>query len=303
MRVVISGASGLIGAALARASRQAGDQVTRLVRGPSGDAGDGIHWQPAAGTIDSALLEEQEGVVHLAGESIAGGRWSRERKASILSSRVEGTRLLSETLARLAHPPAVLACASAIGYYGNRGDEPLTETSPAGEGFLPRVCREWEKAAEPARARGIRVVHLRFGVVLSPVAGALEAMLRPFRLGLGGRVGSGRQYMSWIHLQDAVDAVRHALASRTLTGAVNIVSPEPVTNAEFAGTLARVLSRPALLPLPATMARLALGEMADALLLASTRVVPARLSETGFTFRFPALEGALRNLLARRKTA
>jgi len=303
MRVAISGASGLIGAALARASRQAGDRVSRLVRRLSGDSDDEILWRPAAGTIDATLLEGQEGIVHLAGENIAGGRWTRERKASIRGSRVAGTRLLSESLARMTHPPAVLACASAIGYYGDRGDESLTEESPAGDGFLASVCRDWEAATEPARARGIRVVHLRFGVVLSPVAGALKSMLRPFQLGLGGRVGSGRQYMSWIHLQDAVDAVRHGLADAGVAGPVNIVSPQPATNAEFTGTLARVLSRPAVLPLPAAVARLALGEMADALLLASTRVKPGRLGETGFTFRFPALEGALRDLLARRKTA
>jgi uncharacterized protein (TIGR01777 family) len=303
MRVVITGASGLIGAALARASRQAGDRVSRLVRRRSGDADDEILWRPATGTIDSTLLEGQEGIVHLAGENIAGGRWTRERKASIRASRVEGTRLLSESLARMSHPPAVLACASAIGYYGDRGDESLTEESPAGDGFLAGVCRDWEAATEPARARGIRVIHLRFGVVLSRMAGALRSMLRPFRLGLGGRMGSGRQYMSWIHLQDAVDAIRHGLAEAGVAGPVNIVSPRPVTNAEFTGTLARVLSRPAILPLPATVARLALGEMADALILASTRVMPGRLGETGFTFRFPALEDALRDLLARRKTA
>jgi uncharacterized protein (TIGR01777 family) len=235
--------------------------------------------------------------VHLAGENIAKGRWNARKKARIRDSRVNGTRLLSEALTRLSKPPAVMVCASAIGYYGDRGDEVLREESASGSGFLAEVCRQWEAAAEPARKRGIRVVHLRIGVVLSPEGGALAQMLFPFRMGLGGKLGSGRQYFSWIAIDDLVTVIAHALTNDTLQGPVNAVAPHPVTNLEFTRTLGRVLARPTLFPMPALAARLAFGEMADELLLSSARVEPTRLLATAYQFRHPQLEGALRHLL------
>jgi uncharacterized protein (TIGR01777 family) len=238
-------------------------------------------------------------VVHLAGANIAAGRWTPARKAEIRDSRVEGTRSLCQALARLAHPPQVLASASAVGFYGDRGTETLTEESVAGTGFLPGVCQAWEAAAEPATRVGIRVVHLRFGMILSPAGGALRKMLLPFRLGGGGRVGSGAQFVSWIAIDDVLGAIEHVLREESLHGPVNVVAPESVTNAEFTRSLGRVLRRPTLIPLPAFAARLAFGEMADALLLASARVMPARLRASGYRFRFPELEGALRHLLGR----
>ncbi len=242
------------------------------------------------------VLQGLDAAVHLAGESIAQ-RWTPERKARILKSRARGTRLLSESFARLTQLPCVLLCASAIGYYGDRGEEVLTEESPSGVGFLAEVCREWEAACEPAVRKGIRVVNLRIGVVLSAAGGVLPRMLLPFRMGLGGRVGHGRQYMSWIALDDLVGVIVHALTCDTLAGPVNAVAPHPVTNVEFTRTLGRVLRRPTVLPIPAFAARLALGEMADGLLLASTRVQPARLAASGYAFRYPELEGALRHVL------
>ena len=238
-------------------------------------------------------------VVHLAGENIAAGRWTPARKAEIRRSRVDGTRNLCEVLARLPHPPKVLVSASAIGLYGDRGAEILTEESAAGTGFLAEVCREWEAAAAPAARVGIRVVNLRFGMVLSPTGGALKKMLLPFKLGMGGRIGSGEQFTSWIALDDVIGAIHHVLCEESVRGAVNAVAPEPASNADFTRTLARVLRRPTLLPLPAFAARLALGEMADALLLGGARVMPARLQASGYRFRFPDLESALRHLLGR----
>ncbi|HYB72962.1 MAG TPA: TIGR01777 family oxidoreductase [Candidatus Sulfotelmatobacter sp.] len=298
MHIVVTGSSGLIGSALVASLVAGGHRVSRLVRGP-GSGADAIEWDPASGVREVALLEGLDGVVHLAGANIGAGRWTARRKAEIRRSRVEGTQRLCEVLGRLARPPKALVCASAIGIYGDRGDEPLTEESRPGADFLAEVCRAWEAAAEPAARAGIRLVRLRFGVVLSPAGGALKKMLLPFRLGAGGRIGSGRQYMSWIALDDAVGAIHHALTSGSLTGPVNAVAPSPATNAEFARTLARVLRRPALAPLPAFAVRLALGEMADALLLASQRVLPARLQASGYAFRFPDLEGALGHLLGR----
>jgi hypothetical protein len=298
MKVLVTGASGLIGSALVPQLAKTGHSVTRLVRAapPPGIAA--VPWDPAAGRIDPAKLEEFDAVVHLAGENIAG-RWTPEKKARIRDSRVEGTRLLAEALARLVHPPKTLLCASAIGYYGDRGDELLTEASAAGKGFLADTCREWEAAAQPAAQKGIRVVHLRIGVVLSPRGGALKQMLLPFQLGLGGVVGSGRQYFSWIAIDDLVGVFLHALTNESLRGAVNAVAPEPVTNRVVTKTLGAVLARPTIFPMPAFAARLAFGEMADELLLASARVEPARLRAAGFAFRFPQLEAALRHLLNR----
>ena len=297
-RVLVSGASGLVGSTLVPFLTTGGHAVTRLVRGGRPDAGT-VAWDPEAGTIDAAALDGHDAVVHLAGESIASGRWTPARKERIRQSRVRGTRLLAETLARLPRPPRTLVAASAIGWYGDRGDAVVDEDGAPGSGFLADVCREWEAATEPARAAGIRVVHVRLGVVLTPAGGALAQMLTPFRLGVGGRVGDGRQWMSWIGIDDAVGVLHRALVTTTMTGAVNGVAPEAVTNADFTTTLARVLHRPALLPVPAAAARLAFGEMADALLLASTRVRPARLEAAGYAFRMPTLEGALRRLLGR----
>jgi uncharacterized protein (TIGR01777 family) len=235
--------------------------------------------------------------VHLAGENIAE-RWTPAKKVQIRDSRVKGTELLSKTLAGLSSPPAVLVSASAVGYYGDRGEEPLTDDSAPGRGFLAEVCQAWEAATEPARERGIRVVRLRLGVVLSAAGGALAKMLPPFRLGLGGRLGSGRQYVSWIALGDVVGSIQHAIVTGGLQGATNAVAPRAVTNQEFTKTLGKVLARPTAIPLPAFAARLMFGEMADELLLASARVQPAKLLASGYQFRHPELEAALRHLLA-----
>jgi uncharacterized protein (TIGR01777 family) len=297
MRILISGATGMVGSALMRLLQLAEHQVRRLTR--TKRQGDDVLWDPSAGQIDGNALECFDGIVHLAGENIASRRWNEAQKARIRDSRVQGTRLLCESLAKLEHRPKVLVCASAIGFYGNRGDEVLDESSPAGSGFLADVCREWEAATQPAGDAGIRVVNLRFGVILSPTGGALAQMLTPFRMGVGGRLGSGQQYMSWIMLDDAIGIVAHALTAESLQGPVNAVAPEPVTNLEFTKTLGRVLGRPTIFPMPASVARLALGEMADALLLASTRVVPRMLEGSHYKFRHPQLEHALRHLLGK----
>ena len=296
MRILVSGSSGLVGSALVPFLTTSGHSVTRLVRSSPGK--DEARWDPAAGTIDAASLEGHDAVVHLAGENIAE-RWTPERKARIKDSRVKGTRLLAETLGRLAQPPKVLVAASAIGYYGDRGDALLREDSASGSGFLAEVAREWEAATAAAATKGIRVVNLRSGVVLSPRGGALAKMLLPFKLGLGGVVGSGKQHWSWIALDDLLGIILFALNTETLKGPVNAVSPKPVTNSEFTKTLGRVLWRPTIFPMPAFAARLALGEMADELLLSSTRVDPAKLVAAGYPFRFPELEAALRHLLRR----
>ena len=301
MKILVTGSTGLVGSALIPALATGGHGVTRLVRSQPKPGAAEVRWDPVARTVDSAGLEGVDAVVHLAGESIAAGRWTTEKKGRIRDSRVKGTRLLCESLARLAQPPQAIVCASAIGYYGDRGEERLREESPAGLGFLAEVCREWETAAEPARQRGIRVVHLRIGVVLSPAGGALAQMLFPFRMGLGGRLGSGKQYLSWIAIDDLVSVILHVLTTTTLQGPVNAVAPNPVTNLEFTRTLGRVLARPTIFPMPAVAARLAFGEMADELLLASARVEPTRLVATGYQFRHPELEGALRHLLGRIK--
>ena len=299
MNVAITGSTGLIGSALVPRLTSRGHGVVRLVRRtPAIASAERLaRWNPDTGAVEPGL-DGVDAVVHLAGESVAGGRWTEARKRRIRESRVPPTRKLCETLARQPTPPRVLLCASAIGYYGNRGDQVLREESAPGAGFLPDVCREWEAAAEPAVRRGIRVVHLRIGLVLSPKGGALAAMLPVFRLGLGGPVGSGAQWMSWIGMDDTLGAILHALMNEALAGPVNLVAPAPVTNREFARTLARVLRRPAIFPFPAFAARLVFGQMADELLLASARVEPARLQATGYAFRDATLEGALRRLLA-----
>lgn len=296
-RVVISGASGLVGTRLAALLTTGGHRVDRLVRRPPAAASTDIRWDPAAGEIDAAGLEGADAVMHLAGENIAGGRWTAARKEAIRRSRIDGTRLLAESLARLGRRPRVLISASAVGYYGPRGDEPLTEDSASGRGFLAEVCQAWEAAAEPARRAGIRVVNPRLGMVLAATGGALGRMLIPFRLGLGGVMGSGRQYVSWIALEDLVEAITYLMFAGHVSGPVNAVAPGPVTNRGFTQTLGRVLRRPTLAPLPAPLVRLLFGEMGQALLLDGARVLPARLLASGFRFRYPDLEGALRSEL------
>ena len=297
MKILVSGSSGLVGTKLTSLLTAEGHDVTALVRRQAGSAE--IRWDPAAGELDASALEGFDGVVHLAGENIAAGRWTAAKKQRIRDSRVDSTRLLCQTLAGLEQRPAVLVNASAIGYYGDRGDQQLAEDSPAGDGFLPDVCQAWEASTQPAADEGIRVVRLRIGVVLSVDGGALQKMLLPFRLGAGGKVGSGGQYWSWISIDDLVGVIHHALMTESLSGAVNAVAPQPVTNLQFTKTLGRVLGRPTIFPMPAFAARLALGEMANDLLLASARVVPAKLNESGYAFRHPDLESALRRVLAR----
>jgi uncharacterized protein (TIGR01777 family) len=299
LRIAVSGASGLVGSAFTCFMGAGGHQVDRLVRRPPRAGRREIHWDPAGGKIDRERLEGLDGLVHLAGENIASGRWSERKKRAIRDSRVDGTRHLCETLAKLSQPPRVLICASAIGYYGDRGEEELTESSPPGSGFLADVCREWESATEPASGAGIRVVNLRIGVVLSGRGGALKRMLAPFRLGLGGRLGNGRQFVSWISLDDLIGAIRFALVREDLRGPVNATAPEPVTNAELTRRLAAVLRRPAVFPAPAFALRLLLGEMGEALLLGSSRILPRRLEEAGFEFVHRDLESALRHELGR----
>jgi len=300
MNVLISGSTGLVGSALTKQLISSGDSVYRLVRSREAADKRTVYWNANAGELSMTDLEAIGGldaVVHLAGESIAAGRWTPQQKAKIRDSRVIGTILLSKSLAALNNPPKVFVCASAIGIYGDRGDELLTEESKSGTGFLADVCREWEIAAEPAEQRGIRVVKLRFGMILSGEGGALGKMLTPFRMGVGGVIGGGNQYMSWIAADDVIGAIRYSIANQNLKGPVNTVSPNPVTNREFTKTLGKVLGRPTIFPMPEFAARLAFGQMADELLLASQRVEPARLKTAGYSFKFPELEGALRSVL------
>ena len=256
-----------------------------------------MHWGPEG--LDPTALDGIDAVVHLAGESIVG-RWTPEKKDAIRQSRVRGTRILAEAMAQSANPPKTLVCASAIGYYGDRGDEILTESSAPGHDFLAEVCEEWEAAAEPALKKNIRVVFMRLGVVLSSEGGALSKMLTPFRMGVGGVIGNGKQYWSWIGLDDVVGAIQFALETPALRGPVNLVAPVPVTNREFTTALGRVLHRPTIFPLPGFVAKMLLGEMADALLLASARVLPEKLKAAGFVYRHPDLDGALQFALKKR---
>ncbi len=297
LHVVVSGATGLIGSALVRRLAGNGHRVSALVRRAPGPAE--IGWDPVRGRLDPSDLEGIDAVVHLAGENV-GARWTTRRKARIRSSRVRGTQVLSEAIRRTQRRPAVLISASAIGIYGDRGDEVLDEESPLGnaaQDFLAAVGQEWEAAAQQARAAGVRVVHPRFGVVLSPAGGALGRMLLPFRMGLGGRLGPGSQWMSWISIDDAVAAVLHLLNTETLMGPVNVTAPDPVRNQDFTTTLARVLSHPTFFPVPSAALRLVFGDMADGTLLSSARVMPRRLLSAGFRFSHPDLEQALRHVL------
>lgn len=296
MNILVTGASGLIGQTLIPILTTSGHRVTRLVRFKPQGRGSEVYWNPAGADIDAAKVEGFDAVVHLAGEPITG-RWTPERKTAIRESRVKGTRFLCETLAGLSQRPRVLISASASGYYGDRGDEVLREESGAGSSFLSQVCQEWEAATKPAAENGIRVVNLRVGFILSPEGGGLAKMLAAFKMGAGGRIGSGKQYMSWIGIDDLLQIILFATTAETLNGPVNAVAPNPVTNMEFTKTLARILRRPAIFPLPAFVVRLAFGEMGEEVLLASTRIEPARLLSAGYRFRFPELEGAMRHLL------
>lgn len=297
MNILVTGASGLIGAALVGELVAAGHTVKRLVRAaPRVEQGEYL-WDPLHGSIPAPALENLDAVIHLAGENIADGRWTPEKKRLLVESRIQGTQLLSDTLLQLVHPPKIFLSASAIGYYGDRGERVMREDSAPGKGFLPDLCKAWEAAAQPAAQRGIRVSCLRFGIVLSDKGGALAKMLTPFRMRLGGVVGSGKQYASWIDLEDTVDAILHVLNTDSLSGPVNIVAPRPVTNQEFTRILGQALKRPTPFPMPSFAARLAFGEMADALLLASTRVEPARLQASGYPFRYPDLAASLNHIL------
>lgn len=295
MHVVVTGATGLVGTALVPLLRRDGHAVTRFSRTASG--GDVARWDPAAGILDTATLADADAVVHLAGRSIGALRWTGRVKREIRQSRTVGTRLLAEAMAGLAKGPRVLVSSSGIHYYGDRGDELLTESSEPGRGFLAGLCRDWEAAAEPARAAGLRVVHVRTGLVQAAHGGALHAQSPLFRLGLGGRLGSGRQWWSWVALDDLVGIMRHAVVDEGVEGPLNATAPNPVTNAEYTATLARTLGRPALAHVPRFAPRLALGEMAEELLFTSIRALPEATLAGGYTFRWPELAPALRHLI------
>lgn len=293
MKLVLSGASGLIGSSLAPALRAAGHEVIALVRREPG-AGE-VRWDPEAGSIDATALEGVDAIVHLAGENI-GKRWTKETRRKVLESRVRGTRLVAEAAAGLERRPSALVCASAVGYYGDRGDEVLTEASARGEGFLADVVEAWEEAADPARAAGIRTVHLRQGIVLSRRGGALAQLLTPFRLGVGGRVGNGRQWWSWVGLDDVVAAYLFAL-DHPIEGPVNVTAPGVVTNAEFTKALGRALHRPTVFPLPAFAIKALFGQMGEEMLLGGQRAQPASLDAAGFAFTAPDIDSALERAL------
>ena len=297
MHIIVSGSSGLLGGTFIRFLTGQGHRVTRLVRRKPDPAVGEAFWDPQSGELDPAVFSDADAVLSLAGESIATGRWTANRKARIRESRIRSTELVVKTMCKLQRPPGVLVSASAIGYYGDRGEETLTEVSAAGSGFLADVCRDWEAATRPAAEQKIRVVNLRFGLILTPAGGALAKLLLPFKLGVGGKVGSGRQYWSWIAIDDVTGAMYHALTKQAMSGPVNVTAPMPVTNIVFTQALGRALSRPTILPAPAFALKLALGEMANELLLASARVQPAKLLANGYQFQFTDLDTALRHLL------
>jgi uncharacterized protein len=298
MRIVVAGASGLVGRALVPLLQTQGHEVIRLVRGRGAAAGEAV-WDPSRGELEAAALEGADAIVNLSGENLGGGRWNAARQERILRSRVDATRTLVAAIGKMSRRPAVFVSASAVGFYGDRGDEALTEGSGIGTGFLPEVCLAWETHAEGAAKRGVRTALMRFGIVLSPAGGALAKMLPAFQAGLGGRFGDGRAWMSWISVDDAVGAIQHALLKEECAGAINVVSPRPVTNAEFVPTLAKVLGRPAMIPVPVAGLRLLFGKMADEALLASTRALPEKLHASGYRFRHQDLETALRHVLGR----
>jgi uncharacterized protein len=296
MKVAITGASGLVGSALIPVLKSMGAQITRMVRAKP-KAGE-LEWHPNQDEISRGQLDGFDTIINLAGENIAGGRWTDDQKRKIRDSRVNGTHLLSEAIARLSPKPRVFICASATGIYGDRDGEVLDEQSESGGGFLAGVCREWEKATEPASKAGVRVVNLRIGPIIAREGGMLAKLLTPFKMGMGGKVGSGKQYISWIAIDDVIQAIKLAIEDASIHGALNIVSPNPVTNEEFTKTLGHVLNRPTALAMPAFAARLAFGEMADEMLLASQKVIPKKLIGAGFVFQYPELERTLRHLLA-----
>jgi hypothetical protein len=298
MNVFVTGASGFIGSALMRALREAGHQAVAMVRRAPRPGTAEVQWDPA-GPIDGGKFGGADAVVHLAGESVAAGRWNAERKARILNSRVQGTQTVAASMARAKPRPRVLVCASANGIYGDTGDQVVTEAEPPGSSFLAEVGRQWERATHAAEDAGVRVVNLRLGMVLSGDGGALPKMLPPFRMGVGGRLGNGRQWMSWITLDDVVALILYALTNESLRGPVNAVAPNPVTNADFTRALGAVLHRPAVFPVPAFAVRVAFGQLADELLLASNRAVPQAALASGFTFRYPEIKGALEHVLKR----
>ncbi len=301
MKIIVTGSTGLVGRALIRSLLSEGHSITRLVRGETqtfrAPGTSAVSWDVDKGTIDAEALEGHDAAVHLAGESVAEGKWTAEKKARIRDSRAKGTRLFAETLAALRQKPKVVVSASAIGFYGNRGAETLTETSASGDDFLSEVCREWEKATLPASQAGIRTVNLRIGIVLSSEGGALSKMLTPFKFGAGGRVGSGKQYMSWIDLDDVVGIIKHAINNESLRGPVNTVAPHPVTNEQFTKSLGRVLGRPTFMVVPEFAVRLGFGEMGETLLLGSQRVEPSELQSSGYQFAYPNLEDSLSHVL------
>lgn len=299
MKVLVTGSSGLIGRELVAELARQGHETTRLVRRPAAGAGEAT-WDPSAGTIETAKLEGHDAAVHLAGAGIGDHKWSDDHKRAVLDSRVQGTGLLARTLAHLDQPPKVLVSGSAVGYYGYESGEPMTEASPKGNGFLADVVAAWEDAAAPAQDAGIRTVKVRSGVVLTAKGGALKKQLLPFKLGAGGRLGDGKQWLSWISLDDEVAAIIHLLTSEATDGAVNVTSPEPVTNAEFTATLARVLKRPAFMPVPTAALHVLFGmDMTKEMLLGGQKVLPTRLQESGYAFAHPGLEDALRHTLGR----
>lgn len=293
MRIVISGSTGFIGSALVRSLKADGHQVVRLVRGAVAPGSDDVAWDPERGALHPEALDGADAVVNLAGEPIAE-RWTDANKRRIVESRVRGTALLARTAAASSRPPRVLVSGSAVGVYGDTGDKVVDESSPAGAGFLADVARAWEGAADPARAAGVRVAHPRFGIVISPKGGMIGRLITPFKFGAGGKVGSGRQWQSWVSLDDTVRALRFIIDVPALAGPVNVTSPYPVINEELTRTLARVLGRPSFTPVPAFAMRIVFGEMADEVLLAGQRVVPKRLLDAGFQFHHPVLEAALR---------
>jgi len=295
VNILVTGATGFVGSTLVKHLEGKGHEIVRLHRGMREPGGCG--WNPERGEIDIGAAGSIDAVVHLAGENIAARRWTPAQKDRIRHSRVNGTRLLAETIAALKDPPRVFVSASAIGVYGDRGEETLTEASAPGIGFLPDLCTAWEAATQPAEAAGVRVVHARVGIVLGAAGGALKNMLTPFKVGVGGKLGNGRQFMSWVTLQDLVRMVVFAVDNASLSGPVNMVSPGIVTNAAFTRALGRVIRRPVIFPMPVFAARMAFGEMANALLLASARVSPAKLLEAGFLFEHTEIEGALRAAL------
>lgn len=296
MKVLVTGSSGMVGSALVKALQSKGHHVLRLVRNEATQDNE-VSWDPITGTIDSSKLEDVDAVVNLAGENISTGRWSPQKKKRIWDSRVLGTQNLVRALLKLQSPPKVLVNASAIGFYGDTGSTAVDENGAYGTGFLASVCKDWEQATQEAEKGEMRVVKLRIGMVVSPEGGALKKMLLPFKLGFGGKVGSGKQYMSWISIDDLVSMIIYSLENQNVSGVINAVAPNPVTNSEFTKALGKVLGRPTIFPLPAFVARTMLGEMADELLLVSSRVLPKAILDHGFTFKYPKIEETLQRYI------